>query len=257
MCRRVLMNGALTPGMLAGLAVGMLMAMVPAVSWAQIPDEFTNLQVLPKEISKGELMGIMRGYAGSLGVRCSHCHDGPDNLQGMDFATDAKGPKKVARQMMRMVQAVNTRHLSQIATGRDQRLEVTCQTCHRGLTLPAPIEDLVAARIESDGVDGALQAYRSLREEHYGSASYDFSPRPLNGLIEKLGRGQKLAEALAVSKLNVELNPDDAYSRMVLASVHRELGQLDEAIQAMQKAVELDPQNSWARRQLEALRSAR
>ncbi|MGB8131789.1 MAG: hypothetical protein WCG81_18525, partial [Candidatus Angelobacter sp.] len=34
---------------------------------AQIPDKFTNLQVLPKETSKAELVSIMRNYAGDLG----------------------------------------------------------------------------------------------------------------------------------------------------------------------------------------------
>ncbi len=36
---------------------------------AQIPDKFTNLKVLPKDISKGELVGIMRAFSGALGVR--------------------------------------------------------------------------------------------------------------------------------------------------------------------------------------------
>jgi len=39
----------------------------------QVPDKFTNLKVLPKDISKQELQTTMRGFAFALGVRCEHC----------------------------------------------------------------------------------------------------------------------------------------------------------------------------------------
>ncbi|HEX3155425.1 MAG TPA: hypothetical protein VHV32_12410, partial [Candidatus Angelobacter sp.] len=57
---------------------------------AQIPDKFTNLQVLSKETPKAELVSIMRTYAGDLGVRCGFCHTGgdPNTLQGVNFASD-------------------------------------------------------------------------------------------------------------------------------------------------------------------------
>ena len=40
----------------------------------QIPDEFTNLQVLPEDITRAELVEIMKGFSGALDVRCSYCH---------------------------------------------------------------------------------------------------------------------------------------------------------------------------------------
>src|SRR5688500_13932467 len=46
----------------------------------QIPTEFKNLQVLPKDISRADLVQTMRQVATDLGVRCTHCHVGPDNL---------------------------------------------------------------------------------------------------------------------------------------------------------------------------------
>ena len=107
---------------------------------AQIPDEYTNLQVLPKEIKKGELVGIMRGVAGALGVRCNHCHVGPDNLQGMDFATDEKPTKKTARLMMRMVHDINKKYLEGRETDRPAVVEVKCATCHHGVDVPRAIE---------------------------------------------------------------------------------------------------------------------
>ena len=63
---------------------------------AQIPDEFSNLEVLPKDIGKRVLIERMRGFALGLGVRCAHCHVGnPDgSLDGMDFASDEKATRR-------------------------------------------------------------------------------------------------------------------------------------------------------------------
>jgi hypothetical protein len=64
------------------LAAGLLGPLLGAsVAIAQIPDKFTNLQVLPKDVAKRELVAAMRGIASDLGVRCAHCHVGPDNLE--------------------------------------------------------------------------------------------------------------------------------------------------------------------------------
>ena len=64
---------------------------------AQIPDKFTNLQVLPKDTSKTDLVGIMRNYAGDLGVRCGFCHAGgdPNTLQGVNFASDENEKRRL------------------------------------------------------------------------------------------------------------------------------------------------------------------
>ena len=103
---------------------------------AQIPEKFTNLQVLPRDIPREELVRIMRGFTGALGVRCNHCHvgPGPATLEGFDFASDAKETKRVARVMMRMTGEINGRLLPQ--TGRSPLTEVRCMTCHRGAAKP-------------------------------------------------------------------------------------------------------------------------
>ena len=55
------------------LAVALFLAAVPLAS-AQIPDHFTNLQVLPKDMSKADLQSTMRKFAFALNVRCPYCH---------------------------------------------------------------------------------------------------------------------------------------------------------------------------------------
>ncbi len=74
---------------------------------AQFPDKFTNLKVLPKDISKHEMESTMRSFAFALGVRCDHCHiekKAPE--KGLDFAADDKEAKKTARVMLQMVAAI-------------------------------------------------------------------------------------------------------------------------------------------------------
>src|SRR5690606_6185550 len=67
---------------------------------------FTNLKVLPKDISDDDLKEVMRNFNASLGVKCGFCHaQGPDGK--MDFASDANPKKDVARYMMNMTREIN------------------------------------------------------------------------------------------------------------------------------------------------------
>ena len=223
---------------------------------AQIPDEFTNLQVIPKDISKPELVAAMRSFAGALGVRCKYCHVGPDNLEGMDFATDELPTKRAARQMMRMVGSINRDHLAKLDSGRETKVRVECATCHRGVAIPMQIDELVDRTVSEKGLDAAIAQYRELREQYYGRAAYDFGPQPLNSLAERLLRKGDADSALALCRLNVELNPDDAWTVAMLGGVHKERGETDQAVAAFEKALALEPDNRWVKRQLTELKSA-
>jgi len=237
-----------------GIAL-VLMCLTAIPVAAQVPDEFTNLELFPKDIGKRELMSAMRQFAGALGVRCNHCHVGPDNLEGMDFATDELEHKRVARAMMQMTDAINSDLLP--TTGRDSLLRVRCVTCHRGIEKPEQLDDILAAAVEKDGVDGAIARYRELRDEHYGSGSYDFSAGTLNGLAEKLARESHDADgAIRALELNVEFNPDAAYSFMMLGQLHMMKGDKDGAVAALQRALEIEPDNERAKTMLERAKAA-
>ncbi|MEA2339638.1 MAG: hypothetical protein QOE82_3645, partial [Thermoanaerobaculia bacterium] len=71
--------------------------------------EFHNLQVFPPNISHDELIANMRGFAKALGTRCDHCHvsNPPGSKEQLDFASDAKPEKNVARAMMHMTRSAN------------------------------------------------------------------------------------------------------------------------------------------------------
>src|SRR5215210_7547390 len=68
------------------------------------PDSLVNTQVIPRATPPVQVWGQMRNIAFGLGVGCTFCHVGPDKapLAEIDFASDDKRNKLVARQMMRM-----------------------------------------------------------------------------------------------------------------------------------------------------------
>ena len=106
------------------------------VAGAQIPDEFTNLQVFPKDIKKEDLVNAMKGFSMGLGVRCWFCHEGEgDDLSKYDFPSDEKEHKNIAREMLRMTMMINQKFISKVAH-HEEVIRVQCVTCHRGKEKP-------------------------------------------------------------------------------------------------------------------------
>ena len=102
------------------------------------PDSFKNLKVLPKTIDQRTLLNTMRGFAQALGVRCVYCHVGREEqpLDSVNFASDDRRPKRVARVMMHMVMHINEEHLAEVTDRPKPVVEVRCATCHRGVARP-------------------------------------------------------------------------------------------------------------------------
>ena len=98
--------------------------------------EFHNLQVLPPNIPRPELIAMMRSFTRALGVRCEHCHvqTATEPKPDYDFASDAKSEKHAARVMIRMTRTINADYVSKIP---EMYTTVTCWTCHRGQKQPA------------------------------------------------------------------------------------------------------------------------
>ena len=123
---------------LVTIVAGLALATVQDVAGQDIPDDYTNLRILPDDISRQELVGIMRGYARALGGRCSACHMVSDELDQPtdDFASDEKATKRKARIMMDMVSRINTTILPSLPERREPNVDVTCNTCHGGASRP-------------------------------------------------------------------------------------------------------------------------
>jgi len=100
--------------------------------------EYKNLKVLPQNISTKALSKIMvDDFSDALGVGCGFCHaQGKDSLS-IDYASDAKPEKEMARLMMRMTLRLNKQFFKlKHPTLTDGPLVVTCNTCHNGQPHP-------------------------------------------------------------------------------------------------------------------------
>lgn len=237
------------------LAAGLALFAAPCAAQLQLPDSFTNLEVLPKDISRAELLATMRGFTEALGVRCDACHVTKE-VQGrhrFDFPSDDKVMKRRARVMLRMVRAINHRFLDSLPERVVPNVSVTCSTCHGGVKRPEPIQDIVHRTLESAGADSAAAVYRHLRARYYGGRAYDFSERPLITLAGSLARSGKNAQALRMLRLNLEFLPKSAMTYAAMGEVHERAGEKAAAIAAYKKALELEPRNRMIERRLQRI----
>jgi hypothetical protein len=115
-----------------------------------------NIQVL-KGMPESQLFHEMNFISVSLGVRCDFCHvkQGKDPKTGFDnwvWESDDKEEKKTAREMMRMVLAVNKGDFGL------SRGAVTCFTCHRGQMHPQGLPTMPLAVSGHEPAPGATPA---------------------------------------------------------------------------------------------------
>jgi hypothetical protein len=224
------------------LAPVLLLSLTAMVAWAQIPDKFTNLKVLPKDVSKQDLMNTMRGFTNGLGVRCEYCHaSSTTNPNEPDFASDQKPEKTTARVMMQMTGLINTQELPKITTKHPDRVDVRCRTCHRGIPRPILIGDLLASAYKSGGLDSLKARYEGLRSHYYGSDSFNFSDRLLPQMSESLGGRGNPALATALAEYNLHWFPQSGYAHLAMGQAEFASGDNAKGEAELKKALELDP----------------
>ena len=99
---------------------------------------FKNLKVLPKNISGENLHKVMEEWEHSLGVHCNFCHARNEETKKMDWASDAKPEKAMARDMYKMMNKINQKyfHAKKDSLGMIMQSGVNCNTCHRGTAHP-------------------------------------------------------------------------------------------------------------------------
>lgn len=102
-----------------------------------------NLKVLPKDISHDDLDKTMDSWKAALGVKCNFCHapSADSSNHHLDFASDAKPEKNIARHMFVMAGKINKKYFK---FNKDQNGNViptvTCVTCHRGNPHPDEVK---------------------------------------------------------------------------------------------------------------------
>ena len=104
----------------------------------------TNLKVLPKSTSIGDVYKLMAGMQSDLGVQCSFCHEEDPDSKRIDYASDENPRKEAARFMMRMTIDINEKYLGKLGD-RQYANPITCGNCHLGQMHP-PAYDPAATK---------------------------------------------------------------------------------------------------------------
>jgi hypothetical protein len=103
---------------------------------------FKNLKVLPKHITHEQLESTMHDWSHALGVHCNFCHARTADGK-MDFASDEKPEKNMARDMYKMAAKINDKYFE----GKKDSIgmvvgDIKCYTCHRGSPHPDEVKDM-------------------------------------------------------------------------------------------------------------------
>ena len=176
----------------------------------------------------------MQAIADALGVECQFCH--------APKALTAAGRLRldVAREMIAMTSELNGRVAR--ATGTDGT-RVSCITCHRGVTIPRQLRDILFETLARQGADAAIAQYRDLRQRYHGGQAYDFGETTLLFVAERLVDSRPAA-AIALADLNLEFHPRSWRSHMTKGiALSRRLETTPEALESFRKALTIDPGN--------------
>jgi tetratricopeptide (TPR) repeat protein len=215
-----------------------------------------NLKYFPKDIPRRALLDTMGTFTRALGVGCEFCHMADDSIprDRHDFASDAKPMKNKARTMLHMVAAINGEYLTKLSTRLQPPIVVSCATCHRGLTEPRSLDQVVLTAYDSAGADSAIALYRGLREHYYGHASYDFGVTSLAQVGSTLQQRSHTSDALRFYMLNLEFSPTSAQAWSQAAGAQLASGDTATAIKSYEKALSLDPKDRQATRAMQTLK---
>ncbi len=240
----------------AGLALLLVLAAAPSRAQDQWswPDKPVNLQVLPQTWSGERLSPVMKGFTNALGVRCSHCHVGDEGkpLSTYDFASDVNPNKDRAREMYRMLGDINT-HLKNITPSGDARVNMWCNTCHRGRPKPNTLSEELGERYRAKGVDAALAHYADLKKEYYGRGAYDFGESSLDDFGDDLLGKHDVQGAVRVLRLNADAFPGSPDAWAHLAAACMKAGDPKMARRYYRKVLAIDTRNDDAREMLKKI----
>lgn len=126
----------------AGTLLTMTAISVAAIEPATKSGEFKNLKVLPKDISTKALQQIMVDeFQDGLGVGCNYCHAQEKGSLHLDYASDEKPEKEIARSMMLMTMDINKKYFGvERPLIGDSVMIISCNNCHHGTAHPEKSE---------------------------------------------------------------------------------------------------------------------
>jgi cytochrome c-type biogenesis protein CcmH/NrfG len=234
------------------LSILVALAAFPALAQAPAQEEPKNLQVLPKDWSRAQVVAVMQNINAALGVACDYCHV---QNQGSppDFAADDKAEKMAARAMMKLTGELNTDLVAALERPAAEVTRVGCITCHRGVPVPKQLAEILARTSAEKGFAAASAQYNELKAKYYGAQAYDFSEAGLIATAQPLVPA-RVDEAIQFLNLNLGLFPQSARTYVALANAQVAKQDSAGAIASLEKALAIEPNNAAARRQLDQLR---
>jgi tetratricopeptide (TPR) repeat protein len=218
------------------------------------PPPMTNLQILPKDSSREQVLTTMAAFTAALGVQCNYCHVQEGRGGRNDMAADEKPTKKAARAMMLLAREINTKLPEALGKSADATTRVGCATCHRGIPIPKQITDIMTEAAAGGGATAGIAKFKELREKFYPGQSYDFGETTMLTMSQRANTAGKPDDALAYLQANVEYWPKSVRTYSAMAQVKTAKGDKAGAIAAMEKVLEIDPNNAQAKAQLENLK---
>jgi tetratricopeptide (TPR) repeat protein len=195
----------------------------------------------------------MREFSFALNVRCEYCHEQSAPNAPINFASDVRAPKNKAREMLRMVQTINTTLLPRLPARVEPGVEVECATCHHGLAVPKSLQTTLLEIVNTKGAPAAVERYRELRKNTLPFGRYNFGEWEINELARRLTEAGNTAAAIAVLEMNGEYYPDSAEIQVFLGDLHRTRGERDLAIARFRAALAKAPEHPVAKRRLQEL----
>jgi tetratricopeptide (TPR) repeat protein len=162
------------------------------------------------------------------------------------FDADDKVEKAKAREMIKMVNSINTT-LAALPGHTDASPRVDCVTCHRGLAVPKTLQAVLAETIDKRGVDAAIAQYRELREKEAFTGRYDFSEATLNELARAQNEKKNADAAIALLEANSEVNPKSQTIDFQLGELYRGKGDNEKALARYKAALEKNPNDPRAK----------
>jgi tetratricopeptide (TPR) repeat protein len=220
------------------------------------PPAPSNLQVLPKDMPREQLIQTMQAFSQALGVQCNYCHVQEGRGGRNDMASDEKPTKKAARGMLLLARDINEKLPPAVGKSADATTRVGCMTCHHGVAIPKQLTQVLNETVSAKGMDAAAAQYRDLRTRYYGAMAYDFTENGLIAVAQAANNADKADSALAWLNLNLEFYPKSSRTYVVMAQAHQRKNDKDAAIKDLEKAVELDPNNGQAKQLLQQLKGA-
>lgn len=235
------------------LPILVLALLAPQLAAAQIPETFENLQVLPRDIPRAQLVQRMREFSFALNVRCEHCHIEAGPEVANRFKADDRPAKAQARAMLRMTRTINETLLTQLPSHATPPVAVDCVTCHHGLATPKTLQTTLFEIVGTKGAAAAVEKYRELRRTELVSGAYNFGEWEINELARRLTESKQPDAAIAILEMNGELYPASGAIDFMLGELYRGKGERVKAIARYRGALAKAPEHPGAKRRLEEL----